>query len=301
MRPVAAGLVVVAFILPGCTPKWLSPPPPPDRGLAVESMTAEKVVTSLNANAARIQALRTTSMDITTTVGLQSFNTRGNMVFQKPHNLRLSVSSAIKQEADIGSNDQEFWWWISRDDPPYLYHVTHADFAASRGQIRLPFQPDWIIEALGVGEYDPHRPYQLTGSGNAFQLVEVARAPDGQTVRKITRLSRNAQNEILVTAHEVRDARNNQEIFSAKVTQVQRDQQRTGAILPKVVELRWPAQRMSMTMRLNDVTVNPELPPPGTSQLFVRPNLVGVRSYDLARGGVDGPAGQLQRAGGVYR
>jgi hypothetical protein len=298
MRPFTAGLGLMALLLPGCVTQWLNPRPPADRGLPVEAMTAEKVVISLNDNARQIQSLRSTNMDITTTVGLQSFNTRGLMVFQKPRNFRLNVSALGKQEADIGSNDQEFWWWISRDDPPYLYHVAHMDFANSQGQMRLPFQPDWIIEALGVGEYDPRKQYQLKGNGNTLQLEETARAPDGRTVRKITVLSRNPQNRITVSAHQVLDERG-QEIFLARVLEVQRDQG-TGVVLPKVVELRWPAQKLSMTLRLHDVMVNPQIPATGPSQLFVRPNLVGVRSYDLARG-VDPPTGQLQRATGVYR
>jgi hypothetical protein len=297
MRPFAAGLGLVALLLPGCVTQWLSPRPPADRGLAVESMTAEKIVASLNDNARRVQSLRSTNMDITSSVGLQSINTRGNMVFQKPRNFRLSASAIGNQVADIGSNDQEFWWWISKDDPPYLYHVSHTEFANSQGKIRLPFQPDWIIEALGVGEYDPRKPYRLNTTGNSLQLEETTQAPDGQNVRKVTILSRNAQNRITVSAHRVLDEKN-QEIFSAQVTAVQRDP-RTDAVFPKVVELRWPAQNLRMTLRLNDVMVNPELPAPGTSPLFVRPNLVGVRSFDLARG-VDPPTGSLQRATGVY-
>jgi hypothetical protein len=296
MRPFGAGLGLIALLLPGCVP-WLNTRPPADRGIPVESMTAEKVVASLNDNAHRVQSLRSNSMDITTTVGLQSFNTRGLMVFQKPHNLRLNVSALGKQEADIGSNDQEFWWWISRDDPPYLYHVSHTDFANSQGRIRLPFQPEWMIEALGVGEYDPHKPYALKGNGNTWQLEEAARAPDGRPVRKLTVLSRNPQGRITVSAHRVLDDKG-QVLFAAQVTEVQRDPQ-TDAVLPKVVELNWPAQKLRMTMRLHDLMVNPQLPPPGSSQLFVRPNLVGVRSFDLARGD-DAPTGSLQRAG-AYR
>jgi hypothetical protein len=299
MRPFMAGFGLVALLLPGCVTQWLNPRPPADRGIPVESLTADRIVASLNDNAHRIQSLRSDNMDITTTVGLQSFHTPGKMVFQKPRNFRLNATAIGNQVADIGSNDQEFWWWISKDDPPYLYHVTHTDFANSQGQIRLPFQPDWMIEALGVGEYDPQKQYQLTkGNGNTLQLEEMARAPDGRMVRKQTILSRTPQNRITVSAHRVLDERN-QPLFTAQVTEVQRDQ-RTDAVLPKVVELHWPAQKMRMTLRLSDVTVNPALPAPGTSQLFARPNLVGVRSFDLAKG-ADAPNGSLQRAGGVYR
>jgi hypothetical protein len=302
MRPFTAVLGLVALILPGCVTQWLNPRPPADRGLPVESMTVEKVVASLNENAQKIQSLRSTEMDITTTMTTgvipQSFNTHGLMVFQKPRSFRLKVNALGKQEADIGSNDQEFWWWISRDEQPYLYHVSHSDFAASQGRIRLPFQPDWIIEALGVGEYDPRKPYQLKSVGtNTWQLEERAQAPDGQAVLKITVLSRNGPDRIAVSAHRVLD-KDGHEIFSARVTQVQRDQ-RTFAVVPKVVELNWPAQKLHMTMRLNEVMVNPQLPAPGASDLFVRPNPVGIRSYNLARG-PDPVAGQLQRAGG-YR
>src|SRR5258708_113748 len=117
MRPFTASIGLTALLLSGCVPQWLNPRPPADRGLAVESMTSEKIVASLNDNARRIQSLRTNNVDITTTQGLQAFNTQGTLAFQKPRNFRLSAKALGNTEADFGSNDQEFWWWIKRAEP----------------------------------------------------------------------------------------------------------------------------------------------------------------------------------------
>ena len=75
---------------------------------------------------------------------------------------RLSIAKATaarpalaRKVADFGSNDREFWYWISEDKPPNLYHCSYSDL--SRGNVRLPFplHPDWILEALGMSAPAP--------------------------------------------------------------------------------------------------------------------------------------------------
>ena len=110
------------------------------------------------------------------------------MICQKPRNFRLSAKALGNTAADLGSNDREFWFWISKNEPPYLYHCSYEDYA--RGvRMPLPFQPDWIVEALGVGEYDPAKNYRVVPSGAGVDLVEETTS-QGQPVRKITRLAR---------------------------------------------------------------------------------------------------------------
>jgi hypothetical protein len=99
-----------------------------------------------------------------------------------------------------------------------------------------------------------------------------------------------------VTAHILQDA-NGKEICGAYITEVQRDRG-TEAIVPRRLELRWPAEQMVLKMKLPEVTVNPSIPQQRAGALFTRPRLSGVQNFDLARG-PESPSGQVQRTGGL--
>jgi hypothetical protein len=299
MRYFSAVLSLGFLFLAGCSDKWgfLHSRQTVDRGLTIEGLTPDKIVAALNANAQRVQTLQCQDVDMTCTQGIQSFNLQALMVCQKPRNFRLNAKLMNNLIVDMGSNGQEFWWWISKADPPYLFHCSYDDFARSRGRIQLPFQPDWVIEALGMMEYDPRKPYQLKQNGTKLELVEQSISPQGKPVQKVTLLNRSG-NQIQVTAHILKDERGN-EICSAIVSQVQTDAV-SGVILPKIVELKWPAEKVRMKMVLADIHVNGSLPQGQVAALFTRPNLQNVTSVDLAQGTTANP-GPVRRAGGIFQ
>ena len=72
----------------------------------------------------------------------------------------------------------------------------------------------------------------------------------------------------------------------------------TGAVVPKVVELNWPSQKMELKMKLSDVAVNRPIDERRAALLFNRPAWKNVPSYDLAKGRFDQPTGRVQRASG---
>jgi hypothetical protein len=296
MRHVASGIALAALIaLAGCN-NW--PHLRNSRGTtgpAVTSRTptAQELVAYLNANAQRIQGLECREMDLDCSQGIQSVHMGGRMVCQKPRNFRLHGLVGGTTQADIGSNDQEFWFWIAKGDP-YLFHCSHQDF--SRGNVRLPFpfQPEWVMEALGAAPFDEKANYQVTSSrGNTIELVQQAVSPQGQPVKKVT-LFNNGQ----VSGHLLQDAKGNL-LCAAYITEVQPGRA-TGATLPRRVELVWPAEKLKLKMRLDGVTVNPQIGADRMAVLFTRPNLQNVQTYDLARG-PDAPASGLRPAGGIMR
>jgi hypothetical protein len=285
MRSYIAAIFLATLVFSGCNQmKWFRPNPPMDGGipLSAGNPTAEAVVACLNDNARRIQSLESKDVDLTCTQG-QSVNLRAFMACEKPRNFRLRGQVVNNTIVDMGSNGQEFWWWIGKADPPYLYHCTHEDFSRIQGRVQLPFQPDWVMEALGMSEYDPRKDYQLLpGRGNTLELVENALSPQGRPVRKVTVLTRTPNSQIQINAHLLKDEQG-REICSAYITQHQRDNA-TNAVLPRTVELRWPAEQIKMKMVINEVQVNREIQPQRTVALFTRPLLKDVPTYDLLRG-----------------
>ena len=297
MRIIWSALAVATVVVVlGCNSVPFMRSGQPTQGLRVNSATptAADLVASLNDNARRVQALECRDVDLDCTKAWESVGLRAVMVCQKPRSFRMNAKVMGNTAVDLGSNDREFWYWISKAEPPYLFHCSYDDYARAQTRKPYPFQPDWIIEALGISEFDPSKNYEVVPAGNSIDLVEKSLSPQGQPVRKVTRLSRGQNRQIQVTAHLLQDAAGH-EICSAYVSDVQQDPT-TGAILPRQVLLVWPAERIKMKMRFDRFTVNPPLTPDRIALLFNRPMLQNVSSYDLARG-LDVPAGQLRPAG----
>jgi hypothetical protein len=260
--------------------------------------STEALVRYMNANAQLLkqgEALNCTSLTIDCKADGKTFGLGGSMMCAKPRNFRLQAQLLGQPAVDIGSNDTEFWYWISKNEPPYLFHCSYD--ALSRGaSIPFPFQPDMVVDALGLAEYDPTKKYELKAppKANYYELIESAVSPQGQPIQKVTVFNRTEAKlpAPQVLAHVLRDAKGNT-ICIARITSVQQNRE-NGAIYPRIVTFEWPAQKIQMKMELNNlqvVKVDEKL----AERVFTRKNL-GYQSYDLATRMSDGP-GNLQRTG----
>jgi hypothetical protein len=260
-----------------------------------ETPTAAMLVDYLNRNSRQIQTLEVRDLAMDCKQKLQPVGLQGQMVCQKPRSFRLGAKVLGNQAVDMGSNDQEFWYWISKAEPPYLYHCSYADFA--RGvRMPFPFQPEWIMEALGMGEYGPAEDYQVVVHPETVDLVHWTKSPQGQQVKKITVFDRKEAATVRVRDYVLQDAQG-REIYAAHVTEVQQ----VGAIIvPKRVRLVWPAEQIELKLKLDEVQVNRQLNQDQTVRLFTRPHLANIPSYDLARG-LDGAPNGVRAAGGFPR
>lgn len=282
MRSLVAccGLGVLA-VLAGCTnTRWGFLNKNDDRPVTGPPPTKEAVVAYLNDNAGRIQSFRSDDLSITVHQGLVPIGLSGKMMTQKPRNFRLSGDALGNRVVDLGSNDQEFWWWISKDNPPDQYYCSYKDLEAGRLQgLPFPFQPEWIMETMGLGPYGPAEKYQLEHDDYILKLIERLRSPTGKMVRKVIVMKRAPQTapNPQVVEHQLLDDASGQEMCSALITQVQLDRN-TGAVLPRRLELRWPAAKVRLDMKFDAVALNTTLPPAA----FVRQSMPGVRSRDLA-------------------
>lgn len=307
MRHVLIGFALTGLLIAGCNQfqAYRGSTPPPQVATAPAAVpTAEQLVNYVNANAARIQTLKCDDLDLDAKQGHQPVGLRGWMVCQKPRSFRMGAKVLGKQELDMGSNDNEFWYWIGKAEPPYLVHCSYQDLQAGRvRQMPFPFQPEWVMEALGMSEYAPavredgSQRYQVRATATNLELIEEARSPQGAPIRKVTVFFRGqAQgNTPQVTDHILQDA-TGKEICRAHITAVQGDPRGSGAVIPHKVALTWPAERVELKMTLDGLKVNAPLSPHEQQALFKRPNMNNVQSYDLARG-LDNPNGRLQRAG----
>jgi hypothetical protein len=296
-RCAVAGSLLPAGLLAGCN-TWggmrsgAPVAPTPQNAMAVP--TSAQLVNYLNDNARRLQSLEVSDLAIDASQRLQSIGLAGMMACHKPKDFRMVARVGGQTQVDLGSNQNEFWYWVAKAEPPYLVHCSHQDFESGRARTPFPFQPEWIMEALGMGEYDPNRNYQVVTTPNTFELVESTTSPQGQPVRKITEFSRG-QSHVQVTRHRLTDAQG-KDICAATIRRVDQDP-RSGAIFPRKIILSWPAEHIKLEMTLETVKVN-ALVVSERGGLFQRPEMPDVRSYNLALG-IDPPGQGLRQTGGI--
>lgn len=260
--------------------------------------TAAQLVTYLNNNASQIQSLTCLEMELDCKQGsLNQINLPAKLICQKPRNFRMRADPLGKTEADIGSNDQEFWYLIPKADP-YLVHCAYQDLA-SGVRIPFPFQPEWVMETLGMSELelDANPPYEVRPNGRGIQLVRTTRNLQGQVVRKVTEFNPTTGR---VAAHVIQNDQG-KEICRAQITETQ--EIKRGVVLPRKIAFSYPAEglelKMTLWRRTNDVVLNRQLDPEMARDLFTRPTLPGVPGFDLARGaeGIN----QVRPAGGLLQ
>ncbi len=127
-------------------------PPMQREPIRPTQVEAARVVEQANANARKIQTLKSEAT-ISRTHGLVG-TVDGDLAYQSPHDfrLRLEHSASGSKFGDIGSNRDQFWFWIN-DDREY-YAASYDE--QGRSPLGGPIQPDWIRELLGLYDnYDP--------------------------------------------------------------------------------------------------------------------------------------------------
>src|SRR5439155_19841125 len=86
----------------------------------------------------------------------------GNLVCVQPRNFRMvGQGKMVAAKVDLGSNDQQFWMYLQvpTERPVYVY-ASHSDFAEGRARLpmNVPFEPDWVMQALGMTTLPPGDP-----------------------------------------------------------------------------------------------------------------------------------------------
>ncbi|QVL34684.1 hypothetical protein KIH39_12475 [Telmatocola sphagniphila] len=263
-----------------------------------ETPTAEVLVKYLSRQSSQIQMLdyRDISMEVTAQ-GRRAPSIEGYLVCEKARNFRLAGKVFGAQQVDLGSNNEQFWYWVKQSPEPHIFYCNYTDF--ERGvRLPFPFQPEWVLDVLGMGEVSPPENYTLEVRGNHYELTEKTQS-QGQPISKVTIINRYTASAPVpqIVGKELRDSRN-QLIAKATIKRVQLDRQ-TNLVVPKVVVLEYPAQQISMTLTLDNVTVNGKLSPQESARLFRRPNWNDVKSVDLAQLGR--PTSGIRQVGANYR
>lgn len=234
-------------------------------------------------------------------------NARGVLALEKPRNFRFKLESGMgRDEADVGSNDQEFWFWAARSKDRGVF-VCRYD-TNGEAPPELTFQPEWIVEALGLREIPDQERSKIKVSSTKDPKVEQwthqrtnARGESTVKVTYVDKLTGRVLNHYFYGP-------DNRALASATPSNYERVTLPGGGdenggeasprtvLLPKTVRLKLisskdPQQQFAMTLDFDELKVNAPISTAQRDDLFTVPR---IRGYPLVR--LDEQAGSISQS-----
>jgi hypothetical protein len=244
-----------------------------------EGASREQIVAAVNQNSSRVQSITVTNASITIPdmLGLPILN--GNIAAERPGRFRLTAGTAVTgQEIDMGSNDELFWLWVRRNQPPAVYFCRHAQFAGSNIRQVMPVEPSWLLAALGMVDLNPtlvfDGPLPSPRGNGTVELRAWLPAVSGNLQRVMVIDARRAW----VLEQHVYDQAGTTLLASA-VAESHRYYPVEQVSLPERISIRLPTANLAMRINLGVVQIN-QLQN-DRSQLWSLPTFEGYPQYDL--------------------
>lgn len=185
------------------------------------------------------------------------------MAYEKEKRFRMICSSFFGKETDIGSNDEKFWFWSKRMDPPILYYAKHEDTHKSR--LRKPFHPTWMRETVGVDEINTEKVY-IEQDGDKWKIFQERISINGRPIVHMTLIdNEKTLGRYLYTP-------NGDLVISAEIKAFYHKQ---GHIVPKLVHIYWAEEDVAIQWVLDRPQVNTSI----NLRMWKMPNM--RRSRDL--------------------
>ena len=155
-------------------------------------------------------------------------------------------------ELDVGSNDELFWFWVRRSEPPAVLFCRHDQYASCEAARMIPFEPTWLIEAFGIVEFGPNEQHQgpMTRPDGRLEILTIRQTPCGPTTKKTVVDATTA----LVHEQHLYDYQGR--IVASAVVREHRLDPLTSLVMPKVVDLQCPQAQLSMQVNLGNTTIN---------------------------------------------
>jgi len=276
-RSVFVTLIVVTTV--GCEwDRWgiRRPFPAPVVCVIPEGASKEEIVEHLNRSRAPLQSWRSTDIrfQVPGPAGVP-LRLTASLAVEQPRNVRLIANSLRGNEADLGSNDERFWFWVRAEKSNRLYTASHDDAPLVFRQMQIPFQPEWMVQALGLGVLDPNqlelRPHQPGSS--TVTLVANRFLPDGQSVEQHLTVDTCSGHIIEQALYD-----SQQQLLARAI--LGDYQNHSGIELPHYIELQSPRSGQTMTMKIGTLEVNPAM---SLEPMWAFPRLQGTVVFDIGQ------------------
>lgn len=295
MRNRACNLLLAALLLTGAGCQhagwrlpWPKRRPEPPPCTFNEAATKQEIVAHVNRfiapenETAPLSSWRATQMKVTMS-GAPPLG--GTIDVQAPSRLRIRAEVPLTslEMADFGSNDHEVWFWGK--NAPSVMTISHDDLPSALQQMQIPFEPEWLMEVLGVvplnvDDYELQRPSSDCGW---VDLVARRESPTGEQVLRVVRVDTCHGH---IVQHLVKRL-DGELIASATLGNYGPDA--SGRYeLPHVVELEWPLAQASLRLELGTIHANPA---PLAETAWAVPHKAGVpvRRFESPRAAGQSP------------
>jgi hypothetical protein len=242
---------------------WIRPTPKPEPIVQVlpDDATLDEITDHLNSQRASILGWKSTKVRIEPTGKILSPKLTGNLTVEGPKNLRLVAESILGPEVDFGSNSERFWFWVKRSDPKYVLTGSHAGLA-KQSAVQMPFPPEWLMEALGVVPIDTTDVQMLRNPEESKVKMVSSKLIQGQQVQRVMIVDLSIGQ---IVEHALFDSENR---LIARATMSRfllpsgvrkYDAAGNEIRLPHTVALSWPQAEMELTMKFEDIELNPKV------------------------------------------
>ena len=264
------------------------------------TVSPEQLVGYLNDHAARLQSIQYGDVRVRCfDKGMPMPALDGNLACAQPRSFRMvGAGRAVAAKIDLGSNPDQFWVYVQipTEKPMYVF-ASHTDFETGRAKLPggIPFEPDWVMQSLGMITFPPTNPYkvEINDRDRTYTLWWNATLPSGTQVRKEVVFDGDSARDPRpqVKKHVIKDAKGSKVLAYAEVKQAKTATSGTDPRNPVVsqavqyptqVVLKWEEQKFEMDLTLENAQVNQGMPPDLTRQLFTKPTIPNVPSVNLA-------------------
>jgi hypothetical protein len=285
--------LLATFVSSGCRTAGVDPatrmPPVSTR----PGFRIDEFVERHNSNAKLIHSLEARP-SITATYGppgkTSSGHVDGRLAVERPRNFKLELLSHLRSPvADIGSNDQRFWFWMQNRQDRSVYVCDYADLETT--SLAVTYQPDWIVASLGLKELSPDEVAEVrirpAGEPEATALHFPRRFTSGQSYSQVLVVS-NATGRPLEYRLLADDGKT---VLARALIRKYREFElpsSTGdaeasptCYLPESFVLEWKREQLALDVALRDVRVN-QFDPTRRVGLFTEPTPSGYNRVNLA-------------------
>lgn len=267
MHPQAKNLILALLLLlgSGCgsLPRWVSWQAPwrrPAPCTFPQNATREQIV-------AHVSRFATADGDRPALSGWRAMGARisfpgapaavpATIDVEGPSRLRIRASMFVSNSgiADIGCNGEQVWFW-HREDPEKIVTIRHEHLSFALQQMPVPFDPDWLMEILGVApmdldQFELRRPEDEKAKW--VDLVAQHTAPSGEPVLRVIRFNLCYGQ---IVAHRIE--RPDGTLIAAAHLDNYAPDVSGKFMMPHFVQLEWPGTNATLRLDLGQIHANP--------------------------------------------
>jgi hypothetical protein len=276
--------LLTVFAASGCRTaggNGLARPAPPVA--ASGSTSAAEILAEHNRNAGRIQVLEAQPALTITVADPQgepsSYSVDGRLTMERPRNFKLDISHTTTKVADIGSNETEYWFWVKDKTQKALYYCNYDE--ANTSPLAATFQPDWIVEALGLRVIPESEAAEITvkpGEAGTLVLTHRPHKSGTETYTRVTILDKATRQ---IREYQLRSGDQKTLLARAVVPEgyftvtgpAASGTENVSIMLPKRLQLQWIQERLTLDATFRNAKINNPLNQSRREYLFVEPTL----------------------------